>query len=462
MPTVDASYLKPPVDLRAEASLIACVLTDRDCEETDDGVRIVSDERHFWDDTHRIFWRVILEKHRAGLPIDTTTIDAAITKHGVDFDAAMGPAEDPTILGRMLIDRPLGYHVQEYAYQVLNASMLRDLIEIGEGINRDCRRNREAPAEVATRAIERLRGLDAKTKESIVNAGCLVPHVMSGIYERSQGRSTGIETPFKTFNAMTGGFKPQDLIVIAARPSMGKTSFALNLISFVSITHKLPGVFVSLEMSNDLLVERILAFRSGIDAMKIRTGYLSDEEWQHLDATSKEIAEGRMHVIDKPGKSLVQVCGEIRRARQQFGIGIAIVDYAQLIRDPGKQSEYESLTRTATDLKGLANDLDIPILLLSQLNRELEKRDDKRPKESDLRGSGAIEEAADAVIFLHRPERFDPKDRPGICEILIPKQRNAPPCVFDLEFNGKLMQFSDAKEVLPDFGPAPIKNNSPF
>ncbi len=454
--------LKTPADITAEAALIACILTDHDCEETDDAVRLIPDERHFWNDTHRAFWRVILEKHRGGQSVDLVTIDAALAAHGVSFDAAMGPSHDLTILGRMMVEQPLGYHAEAYAYQILNASIARDLIEIAENVNRECRRKRITPGEIASQATERLRNLDTKTEENIINAKDLVGSVMCEIFDRSEGKTRGIMTPFDVFNWNTGGFQPQDLVVIAARPSMGKTSFALNLVSFVSITHKIPSVFVSLEMGNPLLVERVLACRSQIDAMKLRRGQLGPEEWQALGVVKRQIGEGKMNLVRRPGKSLSQVCGEIRRAKQKFGVKLAVVDYAQLIRDPGKQSEYESLTRTATDLKGLANDLDIPILLLSQLNRELEKRDDKRPKESDLRGSGAIEEAADLVIFLHRPERFDPNDRKGICEILIPKARNAPPCSFDLFFDAITMRFSDVAIPIADLGQPPERNNSRY
>ena len=440
----------PPHDVESEAALIASVLTSD--EFLSEAVGMVPDESLFYRDAHAKLWRIVLDFHAKGQELDPVIVAAECGRRGISFEEETSPF---TALGFMLHEHPLNWKALEYASNVLRAARLRSVIETANGMLRDAYANRDEPDVVLSRAIATLKGEESKSVAEVVTAASLIPSVVRAIDERAAGRLTGIITPFQGLNALTGGLHPQDLVVVAARTSMGKTSFALNLAAFVGIDLKLPTLVVSLEMGNPLLVERVLSFRSGVHAMSMRTGRLDRHESMQFLNAQRELFDSPLYLSHKTGRTLNRIVSGIRRAHARMGLKLILIDYIQQIGTGRNTSLYESTTLIAKELKDLANDLEVPIVALSQLSREAPKREDKHPKMTDLRDSGAIEEAADLILLLHRPEYYEPGLHPGLAELSLAKNRNGPPGDLRLTFHKEIMRFEDEVIPIAEFGNAP-------
>lgn len=251
---------------------------------------------------------------------------------------------------------------------------------------------------------------------------------MDRIIERSENRHpiTGVATGFFDLDDITGGFQPNQLIIVAARPSMGKTAFALNVCDHAAVNLKTPVLFVSLEMGKLELAERLICSRSRVDGHKLRTGQnMGTREISQLSKSYDELRVASMFIDDTPARNMLQITANARRLKLRSKLGVIMVDYIQLIdSEESRDSRQEQIAKISRRLKTLARDLEVPVVALSQLNRAVENREDRRPRMADLRESGAIEQDADIVLLLHRPEYYDANDQPGVAEVIVAKNRN--------------------------------------
>ena len=268
--------------------------------------------------------------------------------------------------------------------------------------------------------------------------------------DKDKGALRGVPSGFRDLDTITSGFQNSDLIILAARPSMGKTSFALNLAEAAAIDEKIPTGIFSLEMSKDQLVDRLLSSQAGVDSWKLRTGNLTDEDFPKIGYAMGVLSEAPIFIDDSAGGNIMEIRAKARRLQMEHGLGLIIIDYLQLMEGRSKGGDanrVQEISEISRSLKGLARELNVPIIALSQLSRAVEHRDNKRPQLSDLRESGSIEQDADIVMFLYREEYYNPDtDKKGITEVLIKKHRNGPTGQLELFFNPAQMRFADLEK----------------
>ena len=286
---------------------------------------------------------------------------------------------------------------------------------------------------------------DSKQVKGFDNAHDILLETLSDLEEKyaSDGDITGLPTGFRDLDNMTSGFQDSDLVIIAARPSMGKTALALNIAQHVALNHdKNVGVF-SLEMSKSQLMQRVLCSEAKVNNHRLRTGNLADDDWDKITKVSNEIANSGLHIDDTPSLSVMEAKAKARRLKASEGLDILFIDYLQLMEGAGDaNSRQQEIAKISRSLKNLARELDIPVVALSQLNRAVEQRNDKRPRMSDIRSSGAIEQDADIIAFLYRDEYYNPDtEREGITEIILGKQRNGPVGTVELGFEKRFTKF---------------------
>ena len=265
---------------------------------------------------------------------------------------------------------------------------------------------------------------------------------------KNKGSVTGISTGFKDLDYRTAGFQPSDLILIAARPSMGKTAFVLNIAEYIALHSGVTTAVFSLEMSKDQLVKRLIAMHSKVDSQHIRTGELEADEWLKITESVKAIGESNLVIDDTPGISIAALRSKCRKLKMENNLGIIIIDYLQLMtagkRTESRQQEISEISRS---LKALARELNCPVVALSQLSRSVESRDNKRPMLSDLRESGAIEQDADVVMFIYRDDYYNKdSEKKGVAEIIIGKQRNGPTCTIELAWLAQYTKFANLEQ----------------
>jgi replicative DNA helicase len=269
---------------------------------------------------------------------------------------------------------------------------------------------------------------------------------------------TGLGSGFIDLDDKTGGFQPGQLIVLAARPSMGKTALALNISDHVAVELNIPVLFVSLEMGHVEIADRLLCARSRVDGSKIKRGVgLGPRDLRELGKAFQELSERAMFIDDTPSRTAMQIAASARRIRRRNEIGLLVVDYIQLVdSEETRDSRQEQIAKISRRLKALARELGIPLIALSQLNRGVESREDKRPRMADLRESGAIEQDADIVLLLHRPEYYDANEQPGVAEVIVAKNRNGPTGTIQLTFLNKITRFENLATIHEpmDAGPA--------
>jgi replicative DNA helicase len=304
---------------------------------------------------------------------------------------------------------------------------------------------------------------EKRSKPSFVKLPEIVKKGLSDLEKLSQepGMVTGVPSGFTDLDNKTAGFQPSDLIILAARPSMGKTSFALDIARFVSLNKKIPTAFFSLEMSKQQLGMRLLCSKAQVDSSKVRTGYLAKSDWPELHKAGAELAEAQLFIDDSPALSVLDIRARSRRLAAEQPLGLIIIDYMQLMQGRGKiESRQLEVSEISRGLKALAKELNIPILALSQLSRAVESRTDKRPLLSDLRESGSIEQDADVVMFIYRDVVYNPEtDDPGKTEILIRKQRNGPIGGIFLQFENQFTRFYNSS---PRMDGPPEEDSSNF
>lgn len=429
----------PPASLDAEKSVLGSLLL---LNESIDEVAEVLEESHFYSDRHRAIYHAIMELYEAGVRgIDVVTVGDQLDKQK-ELEASGGHA----YLLELLQTVPHAAHAKYYATIVREKALQRALILACTGILRDCYET-DKPIEDVLQSAEREIYRIAETREGQdkISIDEILIEAWERIEERAskEGAATGLATGFTDLDAKTNGFQPSELIILAARPSMGKTALVCNWAE--AIAESGHGVLLfSLEQSKLELAERFLCIRAQVDGHRMRSGLLDDAERHRLLEATSELNEMPLYIDDRPGRTVSQIAAIARRLSRQNGLGIIIVDYLQLIEPEDKRAPREQqIAFISRRLKFIAKELRIPVVALAQLNRGVELREDKRPRLADLRESGAIEQDADLISFLHRPSAYDPEDRPGEAEVIIAKHRSGPTGMVTLTWRPQFMRFED-------------------
>lgn len=449
MSTASSTPRLPPQNLDAEVSVLGCVLLDN---RTLDSVADLLHTEDFYREANRVIFQSLLELYGQGVPADPVTLFNALKVHG-RVDQAGGPE----YLARLAEAVPTAANAVHYARIVRDKAMLRRFIAVATDLLEEA--YHEVPdvddfvdrAESAVFAVGQQRGRQAPT---------LLRELLKETFGKLEARMrerktvTGVTSGFVDLDKMTAGLQPSDLLILAARPSMGKTALALNLAVSAALDGGVPVAVFSLEMSKEQLVTRMISSRGRVPSERIRTGFLSQEDFQELFRAADELSRVPLFIDDTPALSIMELRSKCRRLKADEGLGMVVVDYLQLMRGPSSaQSREQEISEISRSLKALAKELDVPVIALSQLNRSLEGRSNRRPILSDLRESGAIEQDADVVMFIYRDEVYnaDTKDK-GIAEVIIAKQRNGPVGTVRLLFQGSYTRFDSLDEQhAPEF-----------
>lgn len=416
----------PPHSLEAEKAVLGSILLDPRVLD-DVATQLVADD--FYVDAHRKIYARILEMHAENRTIDLMLLVEELRRHG-EFEAVGGAA----YLAEVAQSVAVASHAVYYAEIVRNHALTRALIHAGTDIVRDAFDLSLEPREIINRAEERIFAVrDRRSSGDAVPVSDVLFEAFQMIDRRMQGESTGVPTGFTDLDKLTGGLHDSELVILAARPSMGKTALATNIAEHVSVDSGLTTLFVSLEMSRLELVQRMLCSRGKINGHKFRSGFLSAEDREKLVRAAGELSRAQLFIDDSPSKTVTEIAAVARRLKRRSGLRLIVIDYLQLIEpDNPKDPRQEQVAKMTRRLKTLARELKIPILCLAQLNRQTEVAKDNRPRLSHLRESGAIEQDADVVMFVHREEYYHTREEAqnqglcGLAEIIVAKQRNGP------------------------------------
>ena len=412
-----------PHSIDAEKSVIGAMLMGREAVMTA-GEILISDD--FYQQQYGVIFDAMVELFNEGKPVDVITLQDRLKEKDVPPEiSSMEFARD------VLSSVPTSANVKYYANIVKDKATLRRLIQVNEEIANDCYLGKEKTEDILADTEKKLfKLLMQQNSGDYVPIRQVVLNALDNIEKASKtsGSVTGIPTGFTDLDYQTAGLQPSDLILVAARPSMGKTAFVLNIAQHIAFKAKKAVAIFSLEMSKEQLVNRLFALESRVDAQKLRTGNLNDEEWSRLIEGAGVVGESQLIIDDTPGISISEMRSKCRKYKIDHDIGIIIIDYLQLMSGSGKnESRQQEISDISRSLKALARELNVPVVALSQLSRAVEQRPDHRPMLSDLRESGAIEQDADVVMFIYRDDYYhkDTEEK-NIAEIIVAKQRNGP------------------------------------
>lgn len=442
----DAGDLMPerrlPHNLEAEQSVLGGLLLAPDRFDVIEG-RVDADD--FFSRAYATIFEAMQALQKRGQPLDILVLKDELANEG-KLDFVGGAAALLTLSERV----PTGAHVEHYAQIVRDRAIQRRLIQAATQIVRQASGQEGMTStdllDEAERAIFEVaeRGVSAEPasmREVIKETWEKIEKFSAG-----HGTVTGLPTGYYELDKMLTGLHEDELIIIAARPSMGKSTFALNLARHIGIEEGCPIVVYSLEMSDTNIAQNILCAHAHVDAQRLRTGHMGEQEWGHLARSSDALSNAPIFVDDTPSISIAELRGKTRRLKARHGLGLCIIDYLQLVTASSKASQRsreQEISEISRGLKALAKELSIPVIALSQLNRKATDRADNRPILSDLRESGAIEQDADVVMLLHRPDYYDPEDAPGQAEVIIAKQRNGPTGTVQLAFIRNQLRFEN-------------------
>ena len=427
----------PPHAIDAEMCLLASMMLDK--EMIGNVVQIV-DRDSFFQADHQIIFDVLVKLYE-----QNRSIDAVILREELIKRQLLEEVGGVQYLAEMLNRVPSAAHGAHYAGIVREKALLRQLIAASNDILRDA----YAPHEEATLVLDKAeKRIFEIAQRKVGKAMVPMEEVLHEVYEMiGSGGRQGLLSNFIELDSMTNGLQDGELIIVAARPSMGKTAFAMNVIEAISAEQRLPTAVFSLEMSKQQLAQRMLCSRANIDAHKLRKGMLSNDDYTQLAVTVGELAKAPIWVDDSPGLTPLDLRAKARRLKLQHDIKCIMVDYMQLMDNPGPESRQQQISEISRGLKAVARELAIPVIALSQLNRASEGRDGHRPRMSDLRESGSIEQDADVVMLLHREDYYrmsEPDFVPdNIAEVIIAKQRNGPTGTVKLTFMNKTTRFEN-------------------
>ena len=412
-----------PHSIEAEQSVIGSMIMDREAIIVASEI-IVGDD--FYSKQYGILFETMVELNDEGKPVDLVTLQDRLKEKDVP------PEVSSLEFVRDLITAvPTSANIKYYANIVAEKSTLRRLIKLNEEIANTCYVGRESLESILENTEKRVFDLvQRRNTDEFVPIRQIVMNAMDRIERAShnKGNVTGVATGFIDLDYRTAGMQPSDLILVAARPSMGKTAFVLNIAEYVAFKQNQTVAIFSLEMSKEQLVNRLFSMESKVDSQHIRTGNLSDEEWEKLIESAGLIGKSNLIIDDTPGISISELRSKCRKYKLEHGLEMIIIDYLQLMTGSGRtDSRQQEISDISRSLKALARELNVPVIALSQLSRAVEQRPDHRPMLSDLRESGAIEQDADVVMFIYRDDYYNKDtEKKNIAEIIIAKQRNGP------------------------------------
>lgn len=431
----------PPHNDDAERSLLGALFLDN---RALDEVSAVVQPDDLYRENHRHIYRAMLTLHYRGDAIDVITLADQLHAEGV-LDAAGGP----NFLARLSNEVPSAANVSYYANIVSRKSALRNFIGTAHGLIDQCYDDVEDfEAFMDTAESELFAITQAGVKKGYVTMREVIKEAFAQIeslYQKAE-QVTGVSSGFADLDAITAGWQPSDLIILAARPAMGKTALTLNMAAHAAIERKVPVAFFSLEMANVQLAIRMLCSEARIDQGKLRTGRMGEQEWARLIKAAGVLSESKIFLDDTPALPIMEFRSKARKLKAEHDIGIIFIDYLQLMKAPGRNigSREQEISEISRNLKGIAKELSIPVVALAQLNRGVEQRADKRPMNSDLRESGAIEQDADIISFIYRDEVYNPEtEDKGIAEVILGKHRNGALGTVRLKFFGSYTRFEN-------------------
>ena len=446
MASIDEAVLKRvlPHSMEAEQSVIGSMLLDRDAILVASEI-LTSDD--FYQNQYGIIFDAMVELFNEGKPVDLVTLQNRLREKDVPPEVA-----SLEFVRDIMAAVPTSANIKSYATIVSEKSVLRKLIRLTEEIANNCYAEKDGLEAILEDTEKRVFDLVQRR-----NTGDFVPirevvmNAMDKIEKasHSNGNVTGIATGFIDLDYRTAGMQPSDLVLIAARPSMGKTAFVLNIAQYVAFHSGECVAIFSLEMSKEQLVNRLFAMESKVDSQHLRTGNLSDLEWEKLIESAGMIGQSKLIIDDTPGISIAEMRSKCRKFKLEMDVKMIIIDYLQLMSGSGRGSEsrQQEISDISRSLKALARELQVPVLALSQLSRAVEQRPDHRPMLSDLRESGAIEQDADVVMFIYRDDYYNhDSDMKGISEIIIAKQRNGPIGTVDLVWLPEFTKFANLQK----------------
>ncbi len=445
---VDAQLLQlkvPPHSIEAEQSVLGGLMIDNGAIDKVGDMLVEAD---FYRDDHRRIWRHILRLLEQSRPADVVTVDESI-KGGEDRDRTGGLA----YLASLAQGVPSAHNIKRYAEIVRERSIMRRLVDVGTAIadsafNPGGKEYQQLLDEAESKVME-ISEIGARSRVGFQAINDVVTQVMERVEElyhrENPSDITGIPTGYGDLDSRTSGLQEGDLVIVAGRPSMGKTAFALNMAEHVAVNEGLPVAVFSMEMASNQLALRMLGSIGRLDQHRLRTGRLTDEDWNKLSNAVGKLYGAPLHIDETPALNSFELRARARRLYRQYGnkLGLIVVDYLQLMQaNSSGENRATEISEISRSLKGLAKELHVPVVALSQLNRGLEQRPNKRPVMSDLRESGAIEQDADLILFIYRDEVYNP-DSPdkGVAEIIIGKQRNGPIGTVKLTFLGQHTRF---------------------
>jgi replicative DNA helicase len=447
--TEPVSHRLPPQSLEGEMSVLGGILLEN--EALNKALEMLRPQ-DFYRESHRKIFSALIDLSNLGEPADLVTLTAALQKNG-DLEAVGGSA----YLGTLVDYVPTAANILYYCRLVKEKALGRQLINIATEIatrgygGGDI----EQTLDWAEKSIFEISGMKSRT--SYFSTREIMKDTFKNIeklFERKE-LITGVPTGFTDLDHMTAGLQPSDLIIIAGRPSMGKTAFILNIVEHAGVfaDQAAPVLVFSLEMSKEQLVQRMLCSVSRVDASRLRTGNLVDTDWSKLTNGASMLSEAPIYIDDTPGITVLDLRAKARRLKAERNLGLVVVDYLQLMQGHNAESRQQEISEISRSLKALAKELNVPVIALSQLNRSLENRTDKRPIMADLRESGAIEQDADVIMFIYREAVYceDCRSRERTCEkghekdaeIIVGKQRNGPIGTVHLTFRGQYTRFEN-------------------
>ena len=436
-----------PNSLEAEQSVVGSMIMDKQAIITA-GEMLVADD--FYHNQYGVMFQTMVDMNNEGRPVDIVTLQERLKEKNVSAEVY-----SLEFIRDLLAAVPTSANIRQYAGIVKDKSILRNIIRVNDSIANDCYAGTQKTEDILADTEKKIFDLvKNKGNHEYKPIDKVVLEALDRISAaaKTKGAVTGVPTGFKDLDTYLSGLQPSDFILVAARPSMGKTAFVLNVAENVAIKQQITTVVFSLEMSNVQLVNRMLSLESTVDADKIRKGHLDSNDWGKLIEGADSIAKSKLIIDDTPGISIAELRSKCRKYKMENNLGLIIIDYLQLMsgsgsgRSEGRQQEVSDISRA---LKALARELNVPVVTLSQLSRAVEQRPDHRPMLSDLRESGAIEQDADVVMFLYRDDYYNKDtEQKGIAEIIIAKQRNGPIGTVKMAWLPEQTRFADLSRDL--------------
>lgn len=440
----------PPQDLNAERAVLGSMLIEP--EAVVKAIEILHAE-DFYRDAHKDIFAAMASLFTDAEPVDALTVASRLSREN-RLEAVGGNYYLTGLANSVASAANVEYH----ARIVLEKSLLRKLILTSTDIISRAYAGGDRATELIDQAQQSIFSLSERgLRRSFEHLHPILKKTFETIesFHNRKGTVTGVPSGFRQLDELTSGFQDSDLIIVAGRPSMGKTAFCLNVARNAAVDHGVGVGFFSLEMANYQLAMRMLCAEAKVDAHKVRTGSLEKDKWRRLSDAAGKLYNAPMYIDDTPGISILELRAKARRLLVEHNIGLLVVDYLQLIRGQRSESRQQEISMISQSLKALAKELNIPVIALSQLSRAVESRTDRRPMLSDLRESGALEQDADVVMFVYREDAYGPSENEGLAEIIIGKQRNGPTGTVQLGFLKKFVKFENLDSFHQDYNAQP-------